>query len=187
MAPTEGLPEALADYRRRWPGEAATVALFEGLLAETPPGEPSHPFRRERLAGHLTASAWLVAADGRRALLTHHRKLGLWLQPGGHADGDTDLVRAALKEAEEESGLRGLRIVPGIFDLDRHRIPEHKGVPAHWHYDVRYVVRAGPDEAFVVGDESHALAWRDIAGLARDEAADTSVRRMARKWLEQSP
>ena len=125
-----------------------------------------------------------MAADGARVLLTHHRKLGLWLQLGGHADGDSDLVRAALKEAEEESGLRGLRIDDSIFDLDRHWIPEHGGVPAHWHYDVRYVVRAGADEAFVVSDESHALAWRDIAELAAAEATDASVRRMARKWLE---
>ena len=172
------LPAELDRYRTRWPSEAATVDLFLALLAEG--GEA---FRRERLAGHFTASAWVVAADGARTLLTHHRKLGLWLQPGGHADGDTELPRAALKEAEEETGLPGLRIESGIFDLDRHWIPEHKGVPAHWHYDVRYVVHAGADEAFVVSEESHALAWRDIAELAREEAADASVRRMAQKWL----
>ena len=172
------LPAELDRYRTRWPSEAATVDLFLALLAEG--GEA---FRRERLAGHFTASAWVVAADGARTLLTHHRKLGLWLQPGGHADGDTELPRAALKEAEEETGLPGLRIESGIFDLDRHWIPEHKGVPAHWHYDVRYVVRAGADEAFVVSEESHALAWRDIAELAQEEAADASVRRMAQKWL----
>ena len=172
------LPAELDRYRTRWPSEAATVDLFLALLAEG--GEA---FRRERLAGHFTASAWVVAADGARTLLTHHRKLGLWLQPGGHADGDTELPRAALKEAEEETGLPGLRIESGIFDLDRHWIPEHKGVPAHWHYDVRYVVRAGADEAFVVSEESHSLAWRDIAELAQEEAADASVRRMAQKWL----
>lgn len=174
-----GLAAAFEDYGRRWPGEREVVGHFLALLAD-----PSDPFLRERLAGHFTASSWLVAADGARTLLTHHRKLGLWLQLGGHADGDRDLARAALREAEEESGLPGLSIAPGIFDLDRHWIPEHKGVPAHWHYDVRYVVRAGEDEAFVVSDESHALAWRDIAALARDDAADASVRRMARKWIE---
>jgi 8-oxo-dGTP pyrophosphatase MutT (NUDIX family) len=116
-------------------------------------------------------------------LLTHHRKLGLWLQLGGHADGERDLQVAALKEAEEESGLAGLRIEPGIFDLDRHRIPEHKCVPEHWHYDVRYVVHAGSNEAYIVSDESHDLAWRDISGLAGSAAADASVRRMAGKWL----
>ena len=181
-----GLAAAFEDYRRRWPGEGEVVGHFLALLADPADPSSSDPFLRERLAGHFTASSWLVAADGARTLLTHHRKLGLWLQLGGHADGDRDLARAALREAEEESGLPGLSIEPGIFDLDRHWIPEHKGVPAHWHYDVRYLVRAGEDEVFVVSDESHALAWRDIAALARDGAADASVRRMARKWLEKA-
>lgn len=179
MDPTDAqFSTQLADYARRWPGEAATVALFHALLEEA-----GHAYRRERLAGHYTASAWVVSGDGKRTLLTHHRKLGRWLQLGGHADGERNLMAAALKEAMEESGLDSLRIEPGIFDLDRHRIPEHKGVPAHWHFDVRYVVRAGADESYVVSDESHDLAWRDIAALAVDPQADASLRRMAGKWL----
>lgn len=170
--------DELTAYARRWPLERDTVLLCKELLAD---GED--PFRRERLAGHFTASVWLVSADGLRTLLTHHRKLGLWLQLGGHADGERDLQVAALKEAGEESGLSDLKIEPGIFDLDRHRIPEHKGVPEHWHHDVRYVVRATTGEAYVVSDESHDLAWRDIAQLARDPDADASLRRMAGKWL----
>jgi 8-oxo-dGTP pyrophosphatase MutT (NUDIX family) len=141
------------------------------------------PFVRERVAGHFTASAWLVSNDGGRTLLTHHRKLDRWLQPGGHADGDRDLVRAALREAREESGLDGLRVDRRIFDLDRHWIPERGAEAGHWHYDVRFVVRASSDESFVVSEESHALAWRDVAALAADASADASVRRMARKWL----
>ncbi|HWS79317.1 MAG TPA: NUDIX hydrolase [Thermomonas sp.] len=176
--PISAFPAAIAAYADRWPEEAATAALFAELLDEN-----EDAFHRERLAGHFTASCWLVDASGARALLTHHRKLGLWLQLGGHADGERDLRVAALKEAEEESGLSGLAIERGIFDLDRHWIPEHKGVPAHWHYDVRYVVRAGEDEAYVVSEESHDLAWRDIAALATDPQADASVRRMAGKWL----
>ncbi len=123
---------------------------------------------------------------GRVPLLTHHRKLGLWLQPGGHADGNRDLAAVALREAREETGVAGLTIVPAVFDLDRHRIPAHGGVPAHWHYDVRFVVRAAADERYVVSDESHALAWRDIAALYADSQADPSLRRMAGRWLEQS-
>lgn len=171
------LARALTDYRLRWPGETA-VADFEHFLA----GEPD-AFARSLAIGHFTGSAWLVSGDGRRVLLTHHRKLGLWLQLGGHADGDTDLMRVALREAEEESGLGGLAVEPGIFDLDRHRIPARGADPEHWHYDVRYVVRAGGSEDFVVSDESHALAWREIAEVAGDEGADASVRRMAGKWL----
>jgi 8-oxo-dGTP pyrophosphatase MutT (NUDIX family) len=155
------------------------VAQFAQLL-----GRADMPFHRTRLAGHFTGSAWLVSADGCRVLLTHHRKLGIWVQPGGHADGDADLARVALKEAQEESGLSGLRLEPELFDIDCHWIPARGDVPGHWHYDARYVVRAGADEDFVVSEESHALAWREIGELVGDAGVDLSLRRMAGKWLE---
>jgi 8-oxo-dGTP pyrophosphatase MutT (NUDIX family) len=167
----------LGSYGLRWPAEEDTKH-FVSFMAETP-----HAFERHHLAAHFTGSAWLVSADGANVLLTHHRKLNRWLQLGGHADGDSDLAAVALREAEEESGLDGLVLVPGIFDIDRHIIPARQDVPEHWHYDVRYVVRA-EGEDFVVGDESHALAWRPIAPIADDPEADASLRRMARKWLE---
>jgi 8-oxo-dGTP pyrophosphatase MutT (NUDIX family) len=170
------LREHLADYGRRWPGEEEVIAHFLALL-----DAPANPFVRERLEGHLTGGAWLVSGDGLRILMTHHRKLDRWLQLGGHADGDTDMARVALKEAEEESGLSDLAVEGDIFDLDRHWIPERKGVPGHWHYDVRYVVRAGGSEDYVVSEESLDLAWREIAPLADDP--DESLSRMARKWL----
>lgn len=178
MHATSALAVDFQDYAARWPQEADVVALFQALLEDA-----ENPFVRERLAGHFTASCWLVSADGARVLLTHHRKLGLWLQLGGHADGQSELHLAALREAQEESGLRGLSVVNRIFDLDRHRIPEHKGVPEHWHYDVRYVVHVGDDEAYTVSEESLDLAWREIAELAVDGATDASVQRMAHKWL----
>lgn len=146
--------------------------------------EGVHAFERSRLQGHFTASCWLVSGDGRRALLTHHRKLDRWLQPGGHADGDVDLGRVALREAQEETGVAELKLEGGIFDLDRHRIPARGAEPEHWHYDVRYVIRAGANERFVVSDESHALAWRGVADIADDADLDTSLRRMARRWLQ---
>lgn len=144
-----------------------------------------HPdcFERACVPGHFTGSAWLVDASGSRVLLTHHRKLNRWLQLGGHADGDPDLARVALREAEEESGLHGLVVEPEIYDLDCHVIPARGADPEHFHYDVRFVVRTAATEDFVVGDESHALEWRDIASIASDPAADESLRRMARRWL----
>ena len=172
------LAAALADYRRRHPGEAAVAGLFEALLAD-----PGPVYERRRLAGHFTGSAWLVSADGERVLLTHHRKLGRWLQLGGHADGDPDLARVALREAEEESGLADLVVEPAIFDLDRHAIPARGAEPEHWHYDVRYVVRATGSEAFAVGEESLDLAWVPVGQIAVDPTSDESLRRMAAKWL----
>ena len=170
---------ALQQYAAVWQDERSVADQFLALL-----GDPGDPFVRERVAGHFTASSWLVDASGKRVLLTHHRKLDRWLQLGGHADGDRDLARVALREAEEESGLQGLRVEDRVFDLDRHWIPERGDVAGHWHYDVRYVVHAGDDERFVVSEESHDLAWRDIDAIAEDDAADPSLRRMARKWQQ---
>lgn len=178
IASDTALADAFAGYARRHPDERNVVDLFLALL-----GDARDPFVRERLEGHFTASALVLSRDRTRTLLTHHRKLGLWLQPGGHADGDRDLMRVALRETEEETGLRDVRVAPDILDLDRHRIPEHKGVPAHWHYDVRYVVHAGVDETFVVSAESHALAWRPLLEVSADPAYDASLRRMADKVL----
>ncbi|MCD9087244.1 NUDIX hydrolase [Stenotrophomonas sp. SY1] len=169
----------LQAYAQAFPAQADVAALFLALLDED---GAQDPFSRERLAGHFTGSAWLVSADGKRALLTHHRKLQRWLQLGGHADGDRNLAAVALREAEEESGLPVLALQTGtIFDLDRHWIPERGEVPGHWHYDVRYVVVAGEDERFAVSEESLELAWRPIMDIASEQ--DESMRRMATRWL----
>jgi 8-oxo-dGTP pyrophosphatase MutT (NUDIX family) len=176
--PTIFTIEALQRYRDQWQGEAATVARFETFLHTH-----ADAFERSNTVGHFTGSAWLVSADGLRVLLMHHRKLDRWLQPGGHADGDSDLARVALREAQEETGVSGLRVEGGIFDLDRHRIAGRANEPEHWHYDVRYVVRAEADERFTVNQESRALAWRAVTDVAADGSLDASLRRMARKWL----
>ena len=168
----------LEEYASRTPGEAASVAQFTGFLQ-------SHPavFERSHRSGHFTGSAWLVSADGMRVLLMHHRKLDRWLQPGGHADGDVNLAQVALREAQEETGVAGLRVEHGIFDIDRHRIPARANEPEHWHYDVRYVVRTGADERFVINEESQALAWHPATEVADQASFYSSLRRMARKWL----
>ncbi len=139
---------------------------------------------RSLAIGHLTGSAWLVSNDGQRALMMHHRKLNRWLQPGGHADGNADLAQVALREAIEETGLTELHVQSDIYDLDLHRIPARGNEPEHWHYDVRFVVRACGSELFIQNEESLALAWFNIEKLANDGERDESIRRMARKWLE---
>lgn len=173
------LVAALRSYASRCSAQARLAHDF----ARFAQGE-AHAFERSNLAGHFTGSAWVVSADGRRTLLMHHRKRGRWLQPGGHADGDMDLARVALREAREETGVAELVLDGDIFDIDRHHIPARGNEPAHWHHDVRYVVRAGADEAFLVNAESRALAWRPIIKVAADATLEGSLRRMARKWLD---
>jgi ADP-ribose pyrophosphatase YjhB (NUDIX family) len=143
----------------------------------------SDVFQRHHPPGHFTASCWLVSADEQRVLLTHHKKLGRWLQLGGHADGNHNLIQVALTEAFEESGLSDLAIEPKIFDLDAHVIPARKEDPEHIHWDVRFVIRVMGSEQYQLSDESLALAWRDIAEISKDPNSDTSLRRMAEKWL----
>lgn len=139
---------------------------------------------RTCVPGHLTGSAWIVDALRSRTLLTHHRKLGKWLQLGGHADGDPDLAAVALREAQEESGLYRLALCSkGIFDLDRHLIPARKGEAAHFHYDLRFLVEADAAEPLVVSHESKELAWVelvDVGALNSEESMLRMVRKTSR-------
>ncbi len=129
--------------------------------------------------GHLTASALVLEEGTGRCLLTLHRKLQRWLQLGGHCDGDTNLVRAALCEALEESGIEDLRIDPAPIDVDIHTIPARPKEPEHLHLDTRFVVWAPNGAKEVISAESSALAWFELKAI---EALDTddSVRRLAR-------
>lgn len=146
-----------------------------------------HPecFERTLLSGHITGSAWVVDGSHKRVLLTHHKKLNKWLQLGGHADGEPDILQVALREAKEESGLSNIRpLSSDIFDLDVHAIPARAGEPAHYHYDIRFLFEAGDSTPFVVSDESINLAWIEIDRV-RDVSVEESLLRMVRKWKNQ--
>lgn len=137
---------------------------------------------RSNLAGHLTGSAFVVDRERQYLLLIHHRSLGRWLQPGGHADGDPDLAAVARREAMEETGLDGLELIsPQTFDLDVHAIPAKPGVPAHFHYDVRFLFVARGDTAPKGAErEVHAAAWVLLASL-EEMGIEESVIRPARR------
>jgi len=174
------LLDLLARYRVAHPAEAAVVGRIGGLVE-------AHPdcFERRCWAGHVTASAWILSPDGRRFLLTHHRKLDRWLQLGGHCDGEADVAAVALREAREESGLLDLRFAyaadaPVPVDLDVHAIPARGGDPAHDHHDVRFVLVAAPGQTVAVSDESHALEWFAMDALEA-VADDASVLRLGLK------
>ena len=139
-----------------------------------------HPDALERSCrpGHLTASAFVVDVHRRCALLLHHRKLRRWLQPGGHADGDPDLARVALREATEETGIGGLVLArPDPVDLDVHEIAARPAEPRHLHLDVRFLVLAPPGSVPRGNDESTGLRWVPFGELDRHE--EPGMRRLA--------
>lgn len=116
-------------------------------------------FDRSNSEGHITASAWVINRDRNKVLLMLHKKLNFWLQLGGHADGESDVTVVALKEAREESGIQEIHLIDNkIFDIDIHKIPAHKDIPEHLHYDIRFIFEA-EHEQFVQNNESIALAW----------------------------
>ena len=159
------------------PGEESEALAHTAAFVEAHPG----CLLRTCAPGHLTGSAWIVSPDRTHTLLTLHRKLGKWLQLGGHADGDPDLLAVALREAREESGLARLRVVsPGIFDIDRHWIPGRGAEPGHWHHDLRFLVEADPAEPLTVTGESRELAWVEVARVGALNPEE-SMARMVRK------
>jgi 8-oxo-dGTP pyrophosphatase MutT (NUDIX family) len=168
----------LRDYQVRWQDESETVRRFIDFVSSNP-----DCFERQLQTGHVTGSAWVVNRVGTRVLLTHHRKLDLWVQLGGHADGEADIFRVARREAEEESGLEAIEPVSGaLFDIDIHRIPARGEAPEHLHWDLRYAFRAVGSEAYRVSEESHDLAWIEIQSL-ESVTREESMLRMARKWM----
>lgn len=143
-----------------------------------------HPdaLHRSCLAGHLTASAWVVSHDATKGLVLLHRKIGRWLQPGGHADGDGALAGVALREATEETGIDGLEVWTEPVDIDVHLFVNRKRTePDHLHFDVRFLIRAPQGAAASRNHESEALRWIERHELDEPELAlDASTRRLAR-------
>jgi 8-oxo-dGTP pyrophosphatase MutT (NUDIX family) len=115
--------------------------------------------------GHLTGSALVVDPRNRRLLLLHHRKLQMWLQPGGHADGDTNLASVALREATEESGIEGLTVLLEPIDVDIHRVAPPREDP-HLHLDVRFLVLAPAGAVAAINHESTGSKWVEFSELA---------------------
>lgn len=167
----------LADYARIFPEEqSAAEAIIRFLEAEP------FPFSRSTASAHITGSAFILDRPASALLLIHHRALDRWLQPGGHVDDGEDAATAALREAAEETGLSGLRLLPwrgGLLpiDIDSHAIPSNprKGEAAHVHHDIRYLIQADPTALTPNQTETLGARWAPYSEL--DSIFPARVRR----------
>jgi 8-oxo-dGTP pyrophosphatase MutT (NUDIX family) len=147
----------------------------------------TEPWSRATLVGHLTASAWVLDRTLTHVAMIHHRKLDKWLQPGGHIEEtDASWREAAEREVTEEIGLTQFVSSADdaqLFDVDVHAIPERGDVPAHFHYDLRFLFVADTHaehdaELQLNADEAHDCRWFALSALANDPTLETSIRRM---------
>lgn len=173
MSDRQWLLEALRNYKTLYDEERSHVHRFIELLR--------HPnaYQRDHLPGHITGSAWIINNEGSKVLLVKHAALHKWLQPGGHADGDENVLRVALREANEETGLYNLTPVgPGFLDIDIHLIPERKDLPfpQHDHYDVRFLFQADDREALTISNESTDLQWVELRDLEKFNSEKSILR-----------
>lgn len=133
--------------------EAADIARFGADLATL-----ADPFSREAGAAHITGSAFIVGTRG--IVLHHHRRFGMWLQPGGHVDPGETPWDGARREAEEETGLAVQFLdgdgaeVPALAHVSVHDVPN-----GHVHYDLRYLFDGGDADPAPPPEESQEVRW----------------------------
>jgi 8-oxo-dGTP pyrophosphatase MutT (NUDIX family) len=139
--------------------------------------------RRSCRPDHLTASALVTNVERTHVLLCLHRKVGLWLQFGGHIEhDDASLSGAAVREAREESGIDGVTLVStSPVRLDRHAAP--CGDRAQSHLDVQFLAVAPAEAKPQVSPESLDVAWFEADGLPAE--TDDAVRALVVDALDQ--
>jgi|LGOV01.1.fsa_nt_gb 8-oxo-dGTP pyrophosphatase MutT (NUDIX family) len=121
---------------------------------------------KENLKGHIVASAWIVNKSRNQVVLTHHKKLNIWAQLGGHKDENENPFDAALREGYEESGLENTIILNSkTFDLDVHIFPPNENSKEHYHYDIRYIFEVEDNSELTISSESKDLRWIDFDNL----------------------
>lgn len=116
-------------------------------------------YSRDNIVGHITGSCWILNKNLDSVLLTHHRKLNIWIPTGGHAELEQDPLSIAIREGEEETGLKLKLLSEEPFFTDIHEIPTYQNIPKHKHFDYTFIFIPKDSEDFTVSPESHDLKW----------------------------
>ncbi len=132
---------------------------------------------RENEFGHFASSAFVVNKNRTKMLVVYHNIYDDWIFPGGHADGEENLLSVAIREVEEETGLKTKVLDESIFAISASPIVGHvkrgKYVPAHTHLDVVYLLEADDKEQLAFReDESKGVKWITLEEATRDNIVD---------------
>lgn len=147
---------------------------------------------RENEVAHLTASAWVMSPDRTKVLMAYHNLYDSWAWLGGHADGESDLLAVALREAEEESGIGAVcPVTEEILSIETLCVEGHEKrgryVPCHLHLNVTYLLEADPDQPLrVKPDENSAVAWIAVEDIPKKSTEKWFVERIYRKLCEKA-
>ena len=173
---TKRLLSLLEFYHRKHRTEIQVKKLIAALK------DDQYCFDRTNYSGHFTASAWILNKNRDKALMTHHKKLNMWLQLGGHADENTDLLNVAQKEVFEESGIEKIRLLDDrIFDVDIHLVHKFNDQPPHKHFDIRFIFEANENNQEIsINHESYNVLWIKLDKI-KNYNSELSIRRMIEK------
>jgi len=119
---------------------------------------------RNNTIGHFSASAFVVNKEKTKMLVVYHIINDGWIYPGGHADGEENLISVALREVEEETGLKAKVLDEEIFAIQSEMVRGHikngKYVSAHNHFDIVYLLEADDKIPLTYREnESKGVKW----------------------------
>ncbi len=136
---------------------------------------------RENEIAHITSSGFIMNESLDKVLMVHHNIRNTWAWTGGHADGDTDFLHVAIKEAKEETGIIKVRpLTKNIVSIDIlpvfGHIRRNKYVNAHLHLSIAYILIAGEEETLIINkEENSGVKWFDIDKFTKDFFDDLDV------------
>lgn len=176
---SSSLASLFQQYLNMYPEEVVTIDRCQKLF-----WTESESLLRTCLPGHFTASGWIYSPTGREVLLMYHPKVGKFIQPGGHADGEDNLMQVAQREVLEETGINVHNYSEHPLDISIHFIPATATEPSHYHYDVRYLCGALERPKTLCSPEGHELAWVPVKQIARGDYG-VDLARLHKKALMQ--
>ena len=166
------------NYLSKYPEDSHALHILEFL------DNYENFWQRDNSYGHITSSAWVVNETRDKVLLTHHKKLDIWIQLGGHIEAeDNTIYETCERELREESGLKEFKLLSNeIFDIDVHKFPlSANGFPEHFHLDIRFLFQGNSDEKINFDLlESNEVVWIPINEVENYQNA-RSVMRMLEK------